>query len=454
MPRHVRDARIETREARSKLAVQSEPYWRAIVQGAHVGYYKGARRGDNGAHRGAWLVRWRKSQGGYRKATLGETDDIRDANGVNVLDYRQAQQKALAQIAAWERGGVAGEQEDGAERVPGTYTVAEAMEDHIAWLSKHRKPTAARDARSAKRAHIDPELGKLTEAKLTTSRLRTWHERLAEQPRRLRTKRGAKQRYRELADDPESIRRRRDTANRIRTILFAALNHAFQASKFTSDAAWRKVKPFRETGAVRVRYLSLDECRRLLNGCALDFRKLVRGALVTGARYGELCRADVSDFNADASALLVRESKGGRPRWIPLDDNGAQYLASITAGRQPTEPLFAREDGGRWGPSHQARPLLAACKAARLEPCGFHTLRHTYASHRVMAGMPLIAVANVLGHSTTRMVERHYGHLSPSYIRDAVRATALDLGPIESNVAALRPGSEAAGDCAPRRARR
>ena len=143
MPRHVRDARIETREARSKLAVQSEPYWRAIVQGAHVGYYKGARRGDNGAHRGAWLVRWRKSQGGYRKATLGETDDIRDANGVNVLDYRQAQQKALAQIAAWERGGVAGEQEDGAERVPGTYTVAEAMEDHIAWLSKHRKPTAA-----------------------------------------------------------------------------------------------------------------------------------------------------------------------------------------------------------------------------------------------------------------------------------------------------------------------
>ena len=75
MPRHVKDARIETREARRKLAVQSEPHWRAIVQGAHVGYYKGARRG-------AWLVRWRKPEGGYQKATLGEADDTRDADGV------------------------------------------------------------------------------------------------------------------------------------------------------------------------------------------------------------------------------------------------------------------------------------------------------------------------------------------------------------------------------------
>ena len=55
-----------------------------------------------------------------------------------------------------------------------------------------------------------------------------------------------------------------------------------------------------------------------------------------------------------------------------------------------------------------------------------------------MAGMPLIAVANVLGHSDTRMVERHYGHLAPSYLREAVRATALDLGPVPGSVVPLR----------------
>jgi integrase len=200
-------------------------------------------------------------------------------------------------------------------------------------------------------------------------------------------------------------------------------------------------KPFRETGSARVRYLLLDECRRLMNACDPDFRKLVRGALVTGCRYGELCRADVGDFNADAFALLVRESKGGKPRWVPLDDDGAAFLATVTAGRSPSAPLFARADGERWGASHQTRPLLAACTAVTIDPCGFHQLRHSYASHRVMGGMPLIAVANVLGHSDTRMVEKHYGHLSPSYIREAVRATALDLGPVEGNVATLRPGA-------------
>jgi len=63
-----------------------------------------------------------------------------------------------------------------------------------------------------------------------------------------------------------------------------------------------------------------------------------------------------------------------------------------------------------------------------------------------MAGMALIAVANVLGHADTRMVEKHYGHLSPSYIREAVRATALDLGPIEGNVVTISGRMNALAD--------
>ena len=48
-----------------------------------------------------------------------------------------------------------------------------------------------------------------------------------------------------------------------------------------------------------------------------------------------------------------------------------------------------------------------------------------------------MVAAQVLGHSDTRMVERHYGHLAPSFVRDAVRATAMDLGPHHSNVVPL-----------------
>jgi Phage integrase family len=57
-------------------------------------------------------------------------------------------------------------------------------------------------------------------------------------------------------------------------------------------------------------------------------------------------------------------------------------------------------------------------------PINFHGLRHTWASHAVMNGMPLIVVAKNLGHTTTRMVEKHYGHLAPSYVSRAVRAHA------------------------------
>jgi hypothetical protein len=50
------------------------------------------------------------------------------------------------------------------------------------------------------------------------------------------------------------------------------------------------VKPFREVDAPVVRFLKTDECARLVNACDHAFRGLVRGALVTGCRYGELTR--------------------------------------------------------------------------------------------------------------------------------------------------------------------
>ena len=71
-------------------------------------------------------------------------------------------------------------------------------------------------------------------------------------------------------------------------------------------------------------------------------------------------------------------------------------------------------------------------------PANFHVTRHTWASHAVMNRMPLLVVAKNLGHSDTRMVEKHYGHLAPSYVADAVRAGAPRFGIKPSNVRAVR----------------
>jgi integrase len=68
----------------------------------------------------------------------------------------------------------------------------------------------------------------------------------------------------------------------------------------------------------------------------------------------------------------------------------------------------------------------------------FHCLRHTWASLAVMAEMPLMVVARNLGHASTKMVEAHYGHLAPSYVRDTVRRSAPRFGFAASKVTPLR----------------
>ena len=77
-------------------------------------------------------------------------------------------------------------------------------------------------------------------------------------------------------------------------------------------------------------------------------------------------------------------------------------------------------------------PLEKASKAARIDPAvNFHVLRHTYASRLAMRGVPLAVITKQLGHADTRMVEKHYGHLAPSYVGETVRAAFGTLGIVE-----------------------
>src|SRR5262249_27087821 len=186
---------------------------------------------------------------------------------------------------------------------------------------------------------------------------------------------------------------------------------------------------FRAADAARLRYLSDDEARRLTNACPADFRALATSALLTGCRYGELADMTVDDFNPDAGTLRVRQAKGGKARHVVLTQEGREFVAQRAAGKPGSVRLSLRGNGKPWGKSEQQRPLSAACTAARIEPpVNFHGLRHTYASRLAMRGVPLAVIAAQLGHADTRMVEKHYGHLAPSYVADTVRAAFGTLG--------------------------
>jgi integrase len=317
----------------------------------------------------------------------------------------------------------------------GPLTVKDAVDAYIGFLETNRK--SARFSRYAADAFILPELGALEVNALTADQLRKWHADLAKAGARIRTKQGDVQRFKEINDPDEHQRRRKSTANRILTVLKAALNMAWgdRDKGISSDSAWRRVKPFQGVDAARIRYLTLAEATRFLNGCAPDFRRLARGALETGARYGELMRLKVSDFNPDSGTIAVRQSKSSKARHVVLTEEGAAFFQTITAGRPGSSFLFEKEDGNPWKPSHQKVPINEANTRGKITPhANFHALRHTWASHAVMNGVPLIVVAQNMGHADTRMVEKHYGHLAPSYVAEAIRAGAPRFGTEASNV--------------------
>lgn len=413
MARQVRNAKLDTPSARAKLAARKSPYWMVITRGCALGYRKSTEGGR-------WLAKY-VGDGLRKEASLGPSNDALDADGVTALDFAQAQEKARAWFSqvGREAAGEAGH--------AGPYKIKDAAQDYMAWFRSHRKSVRATDY--AINAHVLPSLGSLEVSKLSPAKLRKWHQEVAETPARLRSRPGQPQKHREANDDPEIARKRRSTANRVLTVLKAILNHAWQEGRVSSDDAWRRVKPFRGADTARVRYLTTDECTRLVNTCDAEFQPLVQAALFTGCRYGELTRLSVSDFNPDAGTVAVQETKSGVPRHVVLGEEGQAFFDAITAGRAGNSPVFERSNGGRWGKSHQTRPLLEACKRAKITPAAsFHILRHTYASHLVMNGAPLQVAAHNLGHSDTRMVDKHYAHLQPSYVADAIRAAAPKLG--------------------------
>ena len=413
MAKKVRERALDTRAAGDKLKVAGKPYYRSIGHDLHLGYRKGkdARR---------WVVRRYAGAGNYVVETIGHADDISDADGTNVLTFWQAQTKAHAMQGA---------------STPGAYTLKQAIADYLVHM-EGRSTRQQIFGRLAK--YVPAALANKPLAEVGRADIAAWHAGMAASAPMVRTSKGAAPNRRNVdLGDAEVIRRRQVSANRVLTQLRAAMNFAFAEGKVSNVVAgeWRRVKPFHGVTTARVRHLTVAECVRLLNACEGDLRSLVRAALETGCRYQECARLVVEDFHQDSGTLLIRQSKSGRSRHVILTEQGTEFFGGLAAGRKNSDLLLGRP----WPESACQRPLAAACKRAGIDPAiSIHTLRHTWASLAVMAGVPLIVVARNLGHSDTRMVEKHYGHLAQSYVTDAIRRGAPRFGVASSNVKDIR----------------
>src|SRR5262249_52066355 len=166
MARTVRNAKINTRSARVKLSERREPYWTVVSSGCALGY----RRGVKG---GTWIGRFRAEDGKQHYERLGAADDARDADGLTVFGFPQAQERARTFFARKARE-LAGH----AEPSFGPCTVAKAIEAYFADRERRGSKGLAQD-RGAARVRILPALGEVELTKLAAKRIRDWHTALA-----------------------------------------------------------------------------------------------------------------------------------------------------------------------------------------------------------------------------------------------------------------------------------
>jgi integrase len=208
------------------------------------------------------------------------------------------------------------------------------------------------------------------------------------------------------------------------TVLSKCLTSAYQWLEFPSKPPkipWPKCPP------PQTDYLSPDECEILLSHSAGIIREMIFMALRTGMRQGELKGLQWSSIDWENRVVIVKHSycdrektigapKNNRIRSIPLD---ADLYEMLFRNRRQTGYVFTNAKGQPLNHSWLSYHLEKVCKKAGLRRISWHVLRHTFASHLAMKGVPLNAVQALLGHSAILMTMR-YAHVAPSTMRAAI----------------------------------
>ena len=201
----------------------------------------------------------------------------------------------------------------------------------------------------------------------------------------------------------------------------AAMKHMLRKAeewKVIDSNPSRGVKMFKETGR-RLRYLTPDEIKELVEACSPTMGQVVTLSLHTGMRKSEILNLAWDDVNLRDRFIELTDQKNGEHSTIPLNQTAVDTLRSIPRrvdsryvfpGKTPDKPFYDLK-----------RQFEKAVAKAGLEGVTFHTLRHTCASHLVMAGVDLATVKEIMRHKSIDMTLR-YAHLAPAHKKAAVDA--------------------------------
>ena len=349
------------------------------------------------------LRKWKDKDGKMQEAWVVDVK-FQHANGTiervrkaSPVDTRRGAEQYERQIRESILSGTFGKE---VIEIPTLATFAERFLEHAL---TNNKPSTAKSKADILRKHLLPAFKRMRLDQIDAAQIETFKTR--------KLKEGL---------SPKSIN---NTLAVLRRLL--ALGQEYNLLSTVPRVVWlRAPKP-------DIDFLSFDEADRLTNSLpAGRWRTMIILALNTGLRLGELAGLAWDCVNVGARQLIVRRSvyrgnmtapKSGRQREVPLNDKAMEALRQHPR-RLDSQWLFPQDDGQFIRNPHHAcaAAIVRLSRRAGLRRIGWHTLRHTFASHLVMSGVSLKAVQELLGHATIEMTMR-YAHLSPEVKVNAVK---------------------------------
>ncbi|UVT16018.1 MAG: tyrosine-type recombinase/integrase [Nitrospira sp.] len=224
------------------------------------------------------------------------------------------------------------------------------------------------------------------------------------------------------------------------------VRHAFNLAM--REWEWCRENPMHRVSLEQVRnevdrWLTADEEERLLAASSPWLQEIIRFALNTGMRQGEILNLQWQDVDFTRGTLIVMKSKNGTRRTIPLNSTMYELLAAKQAvARTSRGPVFKTPLGNTLQVRFLVREFCEARDRAGIPDFRFHDMRHTFATRLVQRGIDLYKVQRLLGHKTGTMTQR-YAHHCPESLRDGVNVLQ-HRPPIDTNLSQMA-GSIKAG---------
>lgn len=203
------------------------------------------------------------------------------------------------------------------------------------------------------------------------------------------------------------------TINRELACLKTMFNKAAEWGRIEKSPL-QAVKKFKENN-IKERILNDAESRRLVECASSSIRPVLIVALNTGMRRSEILSLRWQDVDFIKGFVLVEESKSGKARKVPMN---SIVFETLKAMPQNSEYVFFNP-GTNDRFKDIKRAFHLACDRAKIKGIRLHDLRHTAASKMIEAGIDLVTVSEILGHSSIQMTMR-YVHPTPERKRFAV----------------------------------